>query len=243
MLRTASLRKDFSHLLIMGDFNYPKIDWISWTTTGDKEGESFIEVIRDCYLYQHVLKNTRARIDCEPSALDLIFTNDEEMIEDISYDEPLGHSDHGVLDFTFRCYFSIKDNPIPRWNFHKGDYTKMSEEMKCDWDDILSGMNVNDMNDTFLEIFNRAKHKCIPQVNSRAKAKAKRHNYLPLDEKSIRKIKKKHRCWQRYMETRDGKKYQEYAKARNQTKRIVRKAKTQMEKEIAKNVKTNPKRF
>ncbi|KAK3094441.1 hypothetical protein FSP39_001785 [Pinctada imbricata] len=45
------------------------------------------------------------------------------------------------------------------------------------------------------------------------------------------------------METRDGKKYIEYVRARNQTKKIVRKAKIQMEKEIAKDVKTNPKKF
>ena len=37
------------------------------------------------------------------------------------------------------------------------------------------------------------------------------------------------------METKDSKKYQEYIKMRNQVKGLVRKAKANMEKEIAKN--------
>jgi hypothetical protein len=40
-----------------------------------------------------------------------------------------------------------------------------------------------------------------------------------------------------------GKKYQEYAKTRNQVKSAIRKAKANMEKEIAQNAKSNPKIF
>ena len=39
------------------------------------------------------------------------------------------------------------------------------------------------------------------------------------------------------METKSSKKYQEYIKMRNQVKELVRKAKANMEKEIAKNAK------
>jgi predicted DNA binding protein len=45
------------------------------------------------------------------------------------------------------------------------------------------------------------------------------------------------------METKDSKKYQEYIKMRNQVKGLVRKIKANMEKEIAKNAKKNPKKF
>jgi hypothetical protein len=50
-----------------------------------------------------------------------------------------------------------------------------------------------------------------------------------------------HRCRTRYRET--GNKNQEYAKTRNQVKSAIRKAKANMEKEIAKNAKSNPKIF
>jgi hypothetical protein len=36
----------------MGDFNYPKINWKQWTSSGDKDAEAFLVCIRDSYLYQ-----------------------------------------------------------------------------------------------------------------------------------------------------------------------------------------------
>ena len=63
------------------------------------------------------------------------------------------------------------------------------------------------------------------------------HNYVPLDEKTITKIKKKHRAWQRYMESREVGKYRKYVKLRNQVKNMIRKAKAVLEKDIAKDVK------
>jgi hypothetical protein len=46
-----------------------------------------------------------------------------------------------------------------------------------------------------------------------------------------------------FTETRDGEKYQEYAKLRNQVKNSVKKAKMSMERDIARDVKKNPKKF
>ena len=94
-----------------------------------------------------------------------------------------------------------------------------------------------------LLFLNEAKNNYVPRTNSKAKSKAKKHKFIPLDDKTIKKIKKKHRCWQRYMEALDSKKYQEYIKMRNQVKGLVRKAKANMEKEIAKNAKINPNKF
>jgi hypothetical protein len=43
-----------------------------------------MEKVRDCYLYQHVSKPTRARIDHEPHVLDLLLSNEDGMISDIT---------------------------------------------------------------------------------------------------------------------------------------------------------------
>ena len=56
-------------------------------------------------------------------------------------------------------------------------------------------------------------------------------------------IRKKHRLWQRYIETGDQMKYKEYAKIRNRVKKVFRKAKIKTEKGIAKQAKQNPKVF
>ena len=84
MMKNMS-RRTFLHLLVLGDFNIKEIDWNSNTTTvGENHMSSlFLECIRDCYLYQHVREVTRHRHGTEPSLLDLIFTNESNMIDSL----------------------------------------------------------------------------------------------------------------------------------------------------------------
>ena len=65
----------------------------------------------------------------------------------------------------------------------------------------------------------------------------------PLSKEILARAKKKQSCWQRYLKTKETQKYKEYCRVRNQVKRITRKAKTSYEKDIASNVKSNPKKF
>ena len=68
-------QKNYSHVLILGDFNYPCIDWMNCATNrrpGDNQYE-FIETARDCFLYQHILEPTGGRGTNEPSCLDVNF--------------------------------------------------------------------------------------------------------------------------------------------------------------------------
>ena len=239
-----SNNKAFSHILLMGDFNYPKLNWKEWKNYGDKIGGDFMECIRDGFLHQHVTGYTRTREGCEPSTIDLVLTNEEDMIDVITHESPLGHSDHCILLFNYRCYYQKNNvNTTEKWNFNKGDYNKMSKALDHDWDEIFQDMNANQMYETFISCFNEGKDKYIPKIRQRATEKAKKHNYLPLDKKTTEKIKKKHKLWQKYMETRDQKQYKDYVKLRNQVKSEVRKAKRIMEKDIAKNAKENPKKF
>ena len=78
----VSKMKEFSHLLISGDFNFPNIDWKTWTSREENGGEKFLESIRESYLIQHVTEVTRVRDNSEPSILDLILTNEENIISD-----------------------------------------------------------------------------------------------------------------------------------------------------------------
>ncbi|KAK6167371.1 hypothetical protein SNE40_021416 [Patella caerulea] len=119
----------------------------------------------------------------------------------------------------------------------------MANDLNINWEEYLREDDPNVLFDLFLAKFNKAKEKSIPKIDQKKAYKAKKHNYIPLDDKTVKRIKKKHRCWQRYMETKDGKLYQEYIKTRNQVKSLIRKAKKNMEKDIAKNAKTNPKKF
>ena len=67
----------------MGDFNYPEINWSTWSSDKDEQ-TTFVETIRDCFLFQHVSEPTRGRINNEPSLLDLIMSNEEGMITELN---------------------------------------------------------------------------------------------------------------------------------------------------------------
>ena len=71
----------------------------------------------------------------------------------------------------------------------------------------------------------------------------KKADRTPPDRKRLSKIKRKDRLWVRYCKTSDGKIYFEYCKAQNQARCITRKAQKLFEKQIAKQVKSNPKKF
>lgn len=82
----------------------------------------------------------------------------------------------------------------------------------------------------------------IPQVKQPTETRKKK---LPLwtNEKALTKVKKKREAYRRYIETREGKDYLCYAKARNQAKQACRRAVQLHEQNIARNAKKNPKAF
>ncbi|CAH8567706.1 unnamed protein product [Dicrocoelium dendriticum] len=97
-----AVSQKYSHCLIMGDFNVPSI--VSATSSGPYFKSKILEFMDTAALYNHVHRPTRHRGSNKPSLLDLILTNEELMIETISYDPPLGNSDHSVLNFAYVCY-------------------------------------------------------------------------------------------------------------------------------------------
>jgi hypothetical protein len=51
--------KHFSHIFIMGDFNYPNIDWENCNSNGDSTESieyKFIGNLQDGFLFQHIKK-------------------------------------------------------------------------------------------------------------------------------------------------------------------------------------------
>ena len=107
MLLRASDMKDVSHVLIMGDFNLPLINWSCRTCSNNSEksfDNTFINCLRDSFFHPHVTIQTRSRHSQNSSILDLIPSNEEGMISSLSHLSPLGKSVHSILTFNFHCY-------------------------------------------------------------------------------------------------------------------------------------------
>ena len=130
--------KKYSHIIIMGDFNLKQINWEESSCPGENTEDfnhKFIECIRDNFLFQHVTEPTRKRGQDEPSTLDLIFTNEENMVKDLEYLPPLGRSDHSVIKFNIPCARDIREPKIIV-KYEKGNYKEMNEELgQINWEE------------------------------------------------------------------------------------------------------------
>ena len=84
--------------IILGDFNYPDISWPLQNSQQNKLSaisNTFITTVQNLSLIQKVLKPTRLN-----NYLDLIFTNDDQLISNTIILPPIGNSDHASISFS-----------------------------------------------------------------------------------------------------------------------------------------------
>ena len=85
-----------TQLLLIGDFNFPDINWVDTHCFSSPTSLSakFLEVMQDSFLTQ---EPTRHQLDQRSSVLDLIITRDPGSIMNLTHLPPLGSSDHECL--------------------------------------------------------------------------------------------------------------------------------------------------
>lgn len=232
--------KDFQHIVILGDFNRKGIVWDQMTASST-EDNNFIEAVRDSFLFQHIREPTRGRGTDAPSLLDLLFTMSTDDVENIEISNPLGKSDHALMKVTYRSS-PEKQPPKQVPDFRKADFKRMKSEFLIDWEAYFEECNndINQMWEKFYKIYNEVVARCIPQKT--VEVGKRRFRYF-LDRQTLSKRKRKYRLWKRYMESKDGKIYQEYCRCRNQLRRMTRKAIKRHEKEVARKAKNDVKPF
>ena len=202
-----------------------------------------MDTLRKNFLHQYIDTPTRARGTSIPHLLDLVIS-DEQFIENIDFQAPLGKSDHSVL--LISCNVNPSANYLPKkYAFSKGDYTGLRNSLQSVvWEDLLLAHvdNVDDMWEVFKnELLNRI-DTFIPKIKSFQQIKKDSWS-RPLPPNVRDKISKKHRLWTRYMETRDSAIYKKYKSARNAVTREIRKIVRNEQHEVALQCKSNPKKF
>ena len=229
----------FDDICIVGDFNFPKINW-EGTWSGERDND-FVECVRDAYLFQMVKKPTRRRTGQQPSILDLVLVNNECLISDIQHLCPLGKSDHEVLCFSL--YIDVNKNKQKygyKFNFKKGAYELMRQDFqKICWD-RLESMDVEECWQYIKTNILNSMEKHIPKIKNNLN---KRIKPSWLDKKALRSIKKKHKLYKHFLKTKSGLDYLKYIKIRNECNGTIRRAKREYEKLIAKRSKSDPKMF
>ena len=125
-----------SHILLMGDFNHPELNWAEGSSPQDDKHKAtlFMEAVRDAFLYQHVTEPTHHRGNQQANVLDLVLTNEEKMIQKLEHTAPLGNSHHSVLKFIYVCYTQDNATKSEKFQYSKGNYNKLRELLQsCNW--------------------------------------------------------------------------------------------------------------
>jgi len=157
----------FHHFLLMGDFNFPEINWnISRVNAADNHpAESFWNCIQDLFLHQHVLDPTHYRHGQIANTLDLVFTNGEELVTDLQYNVPIGKSHHLTLTWTTTCYLQRAATRTVKHCYNKGDFVAMRKLLSMvGWDEKLNELTLEEMWSEIKESILEAVNECIPVI-------------------------------------------------------------------------------
>ena len=124
----------------------------------------FIDTLRDNFLHQHVNIPTRFRHGQNPTLDDLILSSTEDMIQDITYSDPLGKSDHLCLAFTIDVMPEISHTSQMKFKMDKGDYEKMKNLFDIiDWETELEGKSIEESWNYFANVYHKVTDECIPK--------------------------------------------------------------------------------
>ena len=209
MLKKAVEKHGISHLLIFGDFNFPEIDWINYLIKGSDISlpAIFFDITQDLFLKQHVDFNTRFREGNESSMLDLIFTNEDYMIENLRSIAPLGKSDHVGLLFTFITYSAIDSRVYggKKYDYWKAAMSEINSSLqKVKWEEEMVNKGVNQSWRFF-----KSKIEEVVKNNVPLKERRKQRSKPPWQTKRVcRSVKKQTQLWKRYERTGRNKEYE-----------------------------------
>lgn len=224
------------HSLIMGDFNYPGIDWDLGYSDG--HGACFFNLIQDCFLYQSVRVPTRRE-----NILDLVLCTEEGMVGEVSVKEPLGTGDHAMVFFKLYGYGKETIDQLGRvgLNYSKANYRLINEHLnKISWGGVFEGLDSNQMWEKFMYYIKECVNKFVPEF----KPKSRNGEYKAWYCKRIDKFrKKKSKCWEKFRRSDLPEDEANYKIALNQYTNEIRKAKTNFEVELAQGAKLDSKPF
>ena len=238
-------KKREHQLLLMGDFNYPAIDFNNYTVNASEDSDEykFYDKLQDLYLVQMVTEPTRFRSNQTPSMLDYVITNEENVIDDMTYEVPLGKSDHICL--TWKMTIEKEDESEHRQvkiNYWKGNYNEIHDALSnTNWVDLLNGKaEVNDKWIAFKEVVLDLVEKWIPKklISKRKKVKSKW-----ITSETAKQMKHRAKLWRDYKRYPSDINYAQYKKTRNNVNHMVRRDQDIYRKQVLKSFKGNEKRF
>ncbi|PKU39070.1 nedd4-binding protein 2-like 2 [Limosa lapponica baueri] len=220
-------------LVLLGDFNHPNICWKS-NTTSCRQSMRFLECLNNNFLRQEINSPTQG-----DAILDLIVTKASELIRDVKIGGSLSCSDHALVEFTVLRHTCQSRSMVRTLNFRKANLQLFKELVnRSPWEMVLRDKRTERRWEIFKDSFHRPQDLSIPRCNKSSK-KEKRPARLSRD--LLVKLKGKKELHRQFKQ--DQASWEEYRGVTQLYRDHVRKAKAQLELNLARDVKSNKKGF
>ena len=238
----AVTQSGYYRILIMGDFNFKDIDYNNYSVNAGDSSEAFkfFNKTQDLYLIQNVTEATRKRSGTQESTVDYIFTDEQNLVDNLQYLTPLGKSDHTCLVWNYIVSVQEKMSKQKKLNYWKSNYEMINAEIKSyDWNQMLVEDTTEDAWKKFKDILHKAIQRHVPIIKVK-KSKAASHQWMT---KATRSMSRRNTAWKKYRELKTEANYTKYERLRNETNRKVKADQLAYRKKILKSFKGNPKKF
>lgn len=222
------------HFLLMGDFNYPDIDWLNNTVADDANADckEFFDCFNDCFLSQHIVRPTRNN-----SILDLVLTREPDLVSNTDVIENLGNSDHSMVTFSVLHQQSISENARLLRDYCKGDYQSIRNHLvDVDWDAFMSDDTLKCWS-KFKDLMLDLEQRFVPLKKLCKRNQKKKPIWMT--NKALRSVEKKSKVYKKYKD----KDHPAVKQANRTTVKEIKKAKRNFEKKLAQNIKQDSKSF
>jgi hypothetical protein len=118
-----------SPLLVLGDFNFPEVNFETGQANS-RQGAEFLSIISELGLIEHVQQTTRWRNRQSPSRLDLLLSNEPQLVEALTLGAPLGASDHAVVSFKVVSKVTFNKSYAPtKLDFRGANYNAIRNQL------------------------------------------------------------------------------------------------------------------
>ncbi|KAM6036240.1 uncharacterized protein LJ206_001286 [Theristicus caerulescens] len=219
------------NLLLTGDFNYPDICWKN-NTAARMSSIKFLERVEDCFLLQMLGVPTRKEAQ-------FLFTNQENLLCNISVSNNLGSSDHNIVEFGIWLSMLKVSTKTRVLDFRRANFSSLRAQLGgIPWDASMEDKGANECWEFFKNALLEAQKQFIPYKRKGSK-QSKRSPWL--NHELLGLLKTKREAYQRWRSGRLS--VENYKGIARVCKDAVRKAKAQLELELARDVKNHKKRF
>lgn len=220
------------HFVLMGDFNYRYRQWPPADASEVGPNAShFYDCLEENFFTQHVDMPTR-----DANILDLVITDEPDLVKDIMDLGFLDTSDHVVLKWKVEFETSPVTNRKMTFDFSKANWAGMKQELQSiDWCDALVNESIEQNWCVFKNRILELQKKYVPVK----KNYSKRRKPLWMSHKALKAVVNRRKVYRKYRDSS----HPACRKASSLSKKLVEDSRRKFEKELATNIQSDKKSF